>query len=62
MALRGKPKSSAARSRGFRRHQVRDWFGFLHAPVATLLAIATWMGLYWFEQAFVRAGQLPPLS
>jgi len=37
-------------------------FGFLHAPVATLLAVATWMGLYWFEQAFVRAGQLPPLS
>lgn len=37
-------------------------FGHLHAPVAALIALATLLGLYWFEKAFVRAGQLPPLS
>ena len=36
--------------------------GWLSVPAALALFAATTLGLYWYEQAFVRAGQLPPLS
>ncbi len=36
--------------------------GWLGWPAALVLALGTFLGLFWYEQAFVRAGQLPPLS
>ena len=32
------------------------------APALGLLFVGTCAGLFWYEQAFVRAGQIPPLS
>ena len=36
--------------------------GWLSWPAGLALFAGTAAGLYWYEQAFVRAGQLPPLS
>jgi Fe-S-cluster-containing dehydrogenase component/formate-dependent nitrite reductase membrane component NrfD len=36
--------------------------GFAHPVALTLCALAGFYGLYLYEQAYVRAGQLPPLS
>ena len=36
--------------------------GFAHAVPLALCAVMASVGLFFYEQAYVRAGQLPPLS
>lgn len=36
--------------------------GFADPLSMSACAVFAWVGLYWYEQAYVRAGQLPPLS
>jgi len=36
--------------------------GLAHPVSLALCAVVTWFGLYLYEHAYVRAGQLPPLS
>ena len=36
--------------------------GFAHPVSLALCAVVAWFGLYLYEHAYVRAGQLPPLS
>jgi hypothetical protein len=36
--------------------------GIAHPAALALCAVLAWAGLFLYEQAYVRAGQLPPLS
>lgn len=36
--------------------------GYAHPVALALCAVLAWVGLFLYEQAYVRAGQLPPLS
>jgi hypothetical protein len=36
--------------------------GFAQPVALALCAVLAWTGLFLYEQAYVRAGQLPPLS
>jgi hypothetical protein len=38
------------------------WAGLGEPASLSVCAVLGWLGLYSYEQAYVRAGQLPPLS
>ena len=36
--------------------------GLVWWPISVVLLLGTCLGVFWYEQAYLRAGQLPPLS